>query len=331
MTIALLVVLSSALGVPSDPAPLLQLTETIPLPKVDGRIDHMAIDAAGKRLFLAALGNNTVEVLDLEKSERVQELTELDEPQGVAWEPTLGRLAVASGNGASLSLYAGAPLTRIAKVKTLPDADNVRIDAAEGLAYVGCGEDGKGALVSIGLEKGDEIGRIALSGHPESFQLEHDGKRIFVNIPTSRCIAVVDRTTGKVVATWPLDRAEENFPMALDEQNHRLFVGCRKPAELLVLDTESGKIVARYDCVGDTDDIFFDAARRRLYVIGGEGRIDVFAQEDADRYRLAGQIATAPGARTALFAAETGMLYMAVPHREGQRAEIRIFTTTQRH
>jgi hypothetical protein len=207
----------------------------------------------------------------------------------------------------------------------MDDADNARYDAVQNRIYVGYGS---GALAVLIAEKLTKVGDIALSGHPESFQLEHSGNRIFVNVPSSGHIAVVDREKQAVIATWPLTDAKSNFPMALDEADHRLFVGCRKPTKLLVLDTETGKTVATLDCVGDTDDVFYDAGARRIYVSGGAGAINVIGQSDADHYSEIAKVQTASGARTSFFAADAGTLFLAVPHRGGQVAEIRVYKTS---
>src|SRR5262249_14851439 len=156
-------------------------------------------------------------------------------------------------------------------------------------------------------------------------QLEKSGPRMFVNIPSANQIAVVDREKRVVMATWLLKGAEANYPMALDESHQRLFAGFRQPAKLNVYDTESGDIVASLDSVGDVDDIFYDVIRKRIYVIGGAGFIDIFEQRDADHYQQLTQIPTAPGARTGLFVPELNRLYLAVPHRGGQEAEVRIY------
>ncbi|MCA1693660.1 MAG: YncE family protein, partial [Actinobacteria bacterium] len=153
------------------------------------------------------------------------------------------------------------------------------------------------------------------------------GQGIFANIPTASHVAVVDREKGEVVETWPLSDATENFPMALDETNHRLFVGTRSPAKLLILDTDTGKPITSLDSSGDADDIFYDSKNKRIYVSGGEGAISAFEQTDPDNYRLIGKVDTAEGARTSLFVPESDTLYVAVPHRGNQQAEIRAFQT----
>src|SRR5262249_31709538 len=136
-------------------------------------------------------------------------------------------------------------------------------------------------------------------------------------------IAVVDRASMKIAAIWPVASAKANYPMSLDEANHRVFIGCRRPAKVLVFDTTSGKEVASFAIVGDTDDLFYDAARKRLYVSGGDGSIDVIQDEGGNKFTRLARVATAPGARTSLFVADQSRLYLAVPHRGSQKAEIR--------
>ena len=207
-------------------------------------------------------------------------------------------------------------------VGDLDDADNIRYHSESKLLYVGYGS---GALAVIDAEKMTKIADIKLDGHPESFQLEAHGRRIFVNVPGGREIEVVDRRKREVISKWPLVGASSNFPMSLDEKHHRLFAGCREPAKVLVIDTESGKQVGDIDCVGDTDDLFYDAPHQMIYVSGGAGAITIIQQIDADHYRVAGTVKTAPGARTSFFDAESSSLFLALPHRSDQHAEIRVY------
>jgi DNA-binding beta-propeller fold protein YncE len=201
------------------------------------------------------------------------------------------------------------------------DADNVRYDASARRFYVGYG---RGALAAFDPASGNVTGTVKLAAHPESFQLEHDGMRIFVNVPNAGYVAVVDRSTMKMVATWPVSAARANYPMTLDEAGHRLFIGCRQPAKVLVYDLATGKSTGQADIVGDTDDMFFDIQHKRLYVAGGEGFIDVLDASSAVPTRLA-RLATAAGARTGLWSQSQGRFYLAVPHRGAQRAEIRVY------
>jgi YVTN family beta-propeller protein len=305
----------------------LRQAQSIPLPDVEGRIDHMAIDSQGKRLFVAALGNNTVEVIDLTAGKVIDEIKGLQEPQGVAYVPEGNKLLITNGQGDTLDIYDAQSLKLLNQVTLGEDTDNVRYDSSTGYAYVGYGTGNGSALGVVDVDKGTKVTDITLIGHPESFQLEESGKRIFVNVPTESQVAVADRDKGSVVDTWPVTDAKENFPMALDEANHRLFVGARNPAKLLILDTETGKQVTSLDSSGDADDIFYDSKNKRIYISGGEGVISVFEQQDPDTYRLLGKVDTAEGARTSLFVADSDMLYVAVPHNGSQQAEVRAFQT----
>ncbi|TMH43113.1 MAG: hypothetical protein E6H56_03905 [Betaproteobacteria bacterium] len=301
-----------AFVLPSGPqaADVLEPAATIDLPSVKGRIDHFGVDLKRQRLFVAALGNDTLEVVDLKPGRRERSLGGFGEPQGVLYLPEFNRIFVANGSANRVDILDGTSLTRIKAVEGLNDADNVRYDAGERTVYVGYGN---GALRALDPATGDSSGDIRLAGHPESFQLEARGTRIFVNVPPAPHIAVVDRTKRAVVATWDVPGAESNYPMALDESGRRLFVGARKPAVLLVYDIDSGKVVAKQAIGGDTDDIFFDPKRKRLYVICGAGRIDIVRQDDPDHYSMESTVRTAPRARTGLFVPEEGQLYVAAP------------------
>jgi DNA-binding beta-propeller fold protein YncE len=301
--------------------PPLRLVRAIALPRVEGRIDHLALDGTGQRLFVAALGNNTVEVLDVKAGAHLKSLPGFREPQGVAAVPDAKAIAVANGQGEGVQIISADDYRILGAIPLGDDADNVRYDAAARTLYAGYAG---GALAAVTPADGKVLGQARLAGHPESFQLERSGPRIFVNVPTADHIAVVDRTAMKVTATWPVIGAKANFPMALDDAGHRLFAGCRRPARLLVFDTTTGKETGTVAIVGDTDDVFYDPARHRLYASGGEGFIDVIDTRASTPTRLA-RVATAAGARTSLFVPEQSRLYLAVPHRGSQRAEVRIY------
>jgi DNA-binding beta-propeller fold protein YncE len=314
------IVFSLAAGQPMQDA--LRPAGSILLPTVEGRIDHLAIDLEGHRIFLAALGSNSVEVIDIDANRVVRSLFGFHEPQGIRFLADAHRVVVANGGDGSVQFLDGSHLTLLTSVRLAGDADNVRYDSRAKRVYVGYGDGALGALDS----SGQRIGDVKLAGHPEAFQLDPAGGRIFVNVPTAGHIAVIDATALSVTGTWPVMQKCNNFPMAIDEEHHRLFAGCRNPARLLVYDMTSGNFVSGIDIVGDTDDLFYDSAMKRIYVIGGGGSVTVLEQEDADHYRRIQTIATAPGARTGLFVPELRRLFVAVPHRGAQPAELRVFT-----
>jgi DNA-binding beta-propeller fold protein YncE len=231
-----------------------------------------------------------------------------------------------SGDGAC-KIFDGETYKLIDTVKFPDDADQLRYDPATKRVYVGYGEGAIGAIDMITKKHLD--GDFEVGGHPESFQLEESGPRIFVNLASISQIAVIDRKT-RAITRWKLEEAGTNFPMALDEPHRRLFVAARRPARLLVLDLDSGKEVASLPGAADTDDMWFDATRKRIYVPSGEGFIFVYQQIDPDRYQRIAKIPTAIGARTSAYYGQVGKhnsLYLAVPARANRGAELWIYET----
>jgi DNA-binding beta-propeller fold protein YncE len=319
----LAVLLSAGLGRPAaaGPAQALVLEQKIPLGAVHGRIDHLAVDLTRDRLFVAELGNNSLGVVDLAAGKLLRRIGDLDEPQGVAYDPATDTVFVADGGDGLVHRYTGAELTPVDTIELGSDADNVRLDPEAGRVVVGYGE---GALALISATSGKLEAQVRLPGHPESFQLERGGPRIFVNVPDAHQITVVDRSNGRQVASWGLADAQANFPMALDEADGRLVIGYRDPALLAVFDTRSGAPVARLPACGDTDHVFLDSRRHRLYLSCGAGFLDVIQQRD-DTYKELARIPTIPGARTALFVPERDRLYLAVRASGGEGAAVWVF------
>lgn len=303
-------------------APLV-LEKTIALPEVRGRIDHLAVDLAGKRLFVAALGNNTVEVIDLAAGKRSHQIKGLKEPQSVGYVPEFNKIFATNGGDGTLRIFDGSSYNLLDTINFAEDADNLRYDPQARDLYVGYGA---GALGVIAAETGKRLGDVRLAGHPEAFQLEQRGPKIYANVPTAGHVAVIDRQRLTVSATWPVKEARQNFPMALAEAGHRLFIGCRTPARIIIYDTDSGQSVGGLEIAGDVDDLFF--AGKRLYASCGEGFLEVFQQTGPDHYASLAKLPTARGARTCLLVPEQRRLYLAVPQRAGQPAEIRIYTVS---
>jgi DNA-binding beta-propeller fold protein YncE len=304
-------------------AKALKLKSRIELANVDGRIDHFSADFKGQRLFMAALGNHTVEVMDIQNGKRLHTITNLAEPQGLYFDPTTNHLFAGCAKDGTTKVYDGSTFQLLETVPFPSNVDNIRYDPRSQHIIVGYGT---GALGFLDLN-GKKISEIALDGHPESFQLEKSGTRVFVNVPNEKEIQVADLAKGVLIAKWPVQSALRNYPMALDESHRRLLIGCRTPPKMLVIDTETGKQTGSLDIVDDTDDIFYDASKNRVYVIGGGGFVDVFDQKSADQYTRIEHLATAAGARTGFFAPDWEKLFVAVPHRGEQRAEVLIFDT----
>lgn len=312
--------------VPEAPRPLV-LTEAISVPGVQGRFDHFGFDGRN-RLFVAALGNNSVEVIDISERLRARSISGIPNPQGVVYAPDAKKLFVASSKG-KLRIFDGANFDLIKEIDFHGDVDNLRYDPAEHLVYVGYGEDETGAIGIVNAATNDRLEKeFKLGAHPESFQLESEGPNIYVNLPDLKQIAAINRKTG-AITRWPLT-LEQNFPMALDESHHRLFVATHEPARLAVFDTASGHQIAALPCVQDADDVYYDSERKRIYVPGGEGFISVFQQTDANHYRLLAKVNSTLGARTAGYFGKGhkgfDRFFLGVPPRADHGAEIWIYT-----
>lgn len=320
--LSLSLLLTCAPAAQAQSSSVLELEKTIPMPAVQGRIDHLSIDPKHERLFVAALGNNTLEVIDLKAGTLLHSIANLQEPQGVLYLPGPDRLYVANRKDGTLRIFDASSFRLLKSVPYGRDADNVRYDPVQDVVYVGYGSGALGVL----SKEGGKIAEIPLEAHPESFQLERNGPRVFVNVPTrSRKIAVVDRPSRAVTATWNTGGPLANYPMALDEEHHRLFIVARFPARLLVLDTTTGRIVQSLPAVGDCDDVFYDQSRARIYAVGGEGAVSVIQQETPDRYRELTRINTIKGARTGLFSPDLGRLYVAARRHGAEPAAIRVY------
>jgi YVTN family beta-propeller protein len=299
---------------------LLHLEAKIPLPKVSGRIDHLAYDSAGHRVFVAALGNNTVEVVDLANRKLIHSITGLREPQGVLYVPNLQRLVVANAGNGAVIFYDSRSYAELARVDLGDDADNLRFDGSH--IYVGYGSGGIAVIDPATIRK---VGDLALKGHPESFRLD-DSDRIFINVPDEGEIVTGDLRTLTIQNEWKNDKASANFPMALDHERKRLVVGYRHPAQLRILDSRTGNVLGSAACVSDADDLFYYSPSGLIFVSGGEGYIDVFRVNDRDaRPALVNHLATRKGARTALWLPDGKKLILAVPARGGEEAALWVF------
>jgi hypothetical protein len=299
-------------------APPLILERTIPLPGVAGRIDHLALDPDHGRLFIAELGNGSVEALDLASGRSIARIGGLEEPQGVGYLPARDELFVATGGDGMVRVYKGSDLSLLASIKLGEDADNVRVDHAIGRIAVGYGH--ALALIdpaSLRVEKS-----IPLPAHPEAFQLQ--GDRAFVNVPDAGAVVVLDLAAGREAARWKNPGPHFNFPMALEREGHDLAVGYRLPARLVIFAAATGQVEQQLDACGDTDDLFFNRLQNRLYVICGGGAVDVFDRLRTG-YAPARSVPIRPGARTGLYSTVLDRLYVAARARGSEPAAILVF------
>ena len=302
----------------------LQLEAKIPLGDVRGRIDHMAIDLARQRLFIAELGNDSVAVVDLNSRKVIYTIGGLKEPQGVGYVPSMEALYVANAGDGSLRVFLGVDYAAAGQIALGDDADNIRIDSATDRVFVGYGN---GGLAVIDAKTFRKIADIPLPAHPEGFQLDPGSNQVFVNLPKARAIAVVDRQSRKQTASWPIAIADGNFPMALHPDAGHVLSIFRSPAKLGVFSVKDGSLIVSPDICGDADDVFVDPKRQRVYVSCGDGFLDVLDAEGKAYKRIA-RIPTASGARTSLYVPELDRLFLAVRAAPGEPAGIWVFRPT---
>jgi DNA-binding beta-propeller fold protein YncE len=307
----------------------LPLSQTIPLPGVAGKFDHFAVDLAGNRLFAAATGNHSVEVIDLKTAKVEQSISGLGKPHGLVWTEATGSLYVADGSLAELRVYRGKPLTLAGSIKLSDDADDMVYDEAHHLLYVGHGGGSAavpGRVAVVDTSTFTLLANLSVATHPEALDLDAQGRRVFANIADSSEVDVIDGTRNAIVAHWKLTGAADNVPMAYDGGRQTLYVACRTPATLLALNAVSGAEIARVKTGEGADDLFYDAALGRVYVISGAGEVDAF-QVDGTRMESIGVTRTMAGAKTALFVPSESALYVGVPGAGERPAEIRVYST----
>lgn len=313
--VALLTVAATA----EDP---LRLSRSTDLPDVSGDMDHLAIDVAGNRLFVAAEDNGTLRVIDLQTGTVKRTVKGFKTPHSILFVPESHELYITDGSAAVQVLDSDSFVVK-RRVKTTPGADSIGVDSKAQLLYaVSGGKDvsmKRSALSEINFKEGKLVREIPIdSAHVEAMVLEHSGDRLFVNVTGDNYLAVINRKTGALVERWPIREAQQNAPIAFDEANHRLFIVCRKPGMLVVLDSTTGKTIASMPTGARADEVVFDPSHHRIYVASGEGSLYLYRQIDPDHYAEAGKVPSAPGAKTALLSPDAKQLFVAVSPGEGK-------------
>ena len=306
------------------------LQHTISLPGVIGKFDHFAIDLPGHRLFAAVTSKHSVEVVDLKTGEVQQSIAGLGKPHGLAWVAATGSLYVADGSLAELRVYRGAPLALAGTIKLSDDADDMVYDEASRLLFVGHGGSDLANPAQIAVVDTDRFtlaANLPVATHPEALEIDPRSQRIFANIADSNEVAVIGALSMSITTHWKVSRAADNVPLAYDSEHKLLYVACRTPGTLIAMDAVTGKEVASEPAAGKADDLFYDAALHRIYVISGEGEVDVYQVDESKALHPLEALITAAGAKTALFVPAQKLLYVGVPGDNGHSAEIRVYST----
>jgi DNA-binding beta-propeller fold protein YncE len=342
--IGLLLALTGARNTHAQAKLPLKLVQTIPLPNVHERMDHLGVDIKGQRLFAAALGDkqNTVEVIDLKAGKRVFSIPGQSKPQGVFYSEDSKNLFVANGGGGAsivtadgtVKIFAGDSFKLLDSIPVGIDADHVNVDPATKYLYVGVGDTKSGALVIIDTRTGKKVGEIKTEAGPGGIMIEKSGPRIFVRLRGTPNLGVIDREKREQIATWPVTGTMQSYALALDESHHRLFNTSRNPPLLIVHDSETGKQITQLESVQGIDDVWYDAALKRIYASGGrgpggdafvDGFVAVYQQKDADDYQLIAKVPTRTGACTSIWVAGLNRYYVSAPGTEKQEAAILVF------
>ena len=306
----------------------LQLNKTIELPNVSGRIDHIDVNVKEKIVYVAALGNNTLEVVDLTNGKVIHSIHGLDEPQGVGYIPQTNEIFVANGGSGDCYFYNASTFEKTATIHLSSDADDVRYDSASQKVYVGYGE---GGIAVIDANTHKQIGDVKLPAHPEGFQIDKTSKVILVNVPDKNMIGIIDLVQLKLTNSWKRNSPSANFPMALDVQNNDAFIGYRHPAKLVMLDIRTGKEISSNNMVSDVDDLYFDKEKRRIYISGGGGYINIFQRDSHNVFKQITNMPTRSGARTSLFIPQLQFFVLAERAEYGNPARLLIYHLTLIH
>jgi DNA-binding beta-propeller fold protein YncE len=327
--VVLLLLLGAFSAQAQSPSPL-NLQRTIALPIDTGKFDHFAFDLSAGRLFVAASGNHSVEVLDLNPGTVTESLTGITKPHGLAWVAATGQLYAADGTQGDLKIFAGSPLKQVKSITLSDDADDMVYDEKSKLLYVGHGGSdaaNPARIAVIDTTNQTLVANLPVATHPEALEIDNAGDRIFVNVAEKAEIVVIDGTSHTQTATWKLTRAKDNVPLAYDPEHQVLFVACRMPARLLVLDGRSGVELADLPADAGADDLFYDPATHRVYLIAGSGAVDVYQIDAEKTVRAVGSIHTSPGAKTGLLVLSQHALFVGAPATGGKQAQILQYST----
>lgn len=301
---------------------ILDLVRTTDLPGIEGDLDHLAIDTAGQRLFVAAEDNGTLRVIDLKTGKLQRTVKGFKTPHSILYLPEQSELYITDGSKAVQILDSNTFAVK-GTIPTMPGADSIGVDRKNHMLFAVTG--GKdvpmttSAITEIDTKSAKVVKELPIAAvHVEAMALEETGPRLFINVTDKNYLAVIDRSTGKTIAKWHIAEAQQNAPIAFDEAHQRLFVVCRDPGMLVILDSKTGHSVASFPAGARADETIFDKAHHRIYVMAGEGKIYSYDEIDADHFKALTPIASAAGAKTAVLSPDGSRLYVSVSPGEGK-------------
>jgi hypothetical protein len=312
LTLSIALLLADA-AMASEP---LTLVQTIPLKGVAGKLDHLAVDREGQRLFVANKPNNTLDIVDLKSGKLVKQIPDQGKVSGVAYAADLDMIYV--GNGAGFcNGFDGMDYREVFSVKA-PNADNVHFHSGNNLVYVGQDE----IMSVLDAKSGERKAEIKLPGAVHGFRIDKDAGKIYTVLTKPNLIGVVDIAKNEVVEKFSL--SEAGSPIAQDAAHGLLFVGCpRNQPKVIVLEAKTGKEVAGIEIPAGIDDLHFDRRRNRLYASCSDNAL-VVIEKVGEKCEIISKISTPRDSRTCVFSG--GKVYLGVPRQEStEAAQVRVF------
>lgn len=302
--------------------PPLTLIRTVDLPGIEGDLDHLSLDSAGVRLLMTAEDNGTIRVIDLANYQLADTVRGFKTPHSILNLPQAHTLFITDGSDA-VQVRDSATYEVLNRISTTAGADSIGFDEQHGLLYaVTGGKDvdmQKSFLSVIDVKQSKLVREIPIdAAHVEAMVLEHSGPKLFINVTDKNYLAIINRDTGDMIGRWPIQEARQNAPIAYDEEHRRLYVVCRQPGTLVVLDSASGKTIASFPTGSHADEVIFDAVHHRVYVLAGEGKVYVYTATDPNHIEPFPPVPSAPGAKTGLLSPDGTKLYVSVSPGEGK-------------
>ena len=299
----------------------LNLIKTVPLAGIHGKFDHMAVDSKNNKLYLAAKGNNSVEIVDLTSGKTIYSIKEVSAPQGILFMPNENMILVCGGGDGTLKGFDAVTYKQKFVLQLGSEADNIRYSPARQRLYVAFG-DGAIAVIDAHTFKKESV--IHCTAHPEAFSLDSSSKKMWVNVPDKGLIKVINIDSEKEITSWKTGSHQDNFPMALIENSHKLIVASRSNPVISILNSETGKMLQSFTCDSDPDAMFYDKMSGKVFISCGGGSIYIL-NNIKDLINKPVIIPTRKGARTCLWVSELKALFVALPEVDGKIAEIRLY------
>jgi DNA-binding beta-propeller fold protein YncE len=328
-TIVLASISMAGLG-QAESRPILRLSQSIELPNVQGGFDHLAYDSVGKRVFVAAEDNGSIEVIDLQKAVRIASIPGFQSPHSILVRPGSSTILVTDSGPEASAFVSSVTLMKTRQLKLALGANCILFDAQRKRLYVTAGGDrvhlSSSILQSINPDTGEIVKSVTVNAlHLQPMALDLATNRLFVNLADQHAVGIFNAESLQRISTWKIPGCKKNSPIIFDGEHHRLFVVCGDPGVLLVLDSDSGSVETSIPTPSDPDDMDLDASTNRLF-IPGDGSLNVYDVSRSSHVKLIQRVATAKDAKTGLLLPGGRRYLLAVPSsKKAGKARIDVF------